>query len=174
MAFVCIRVFGQLNLSDVLVRLADDRAARRRSSKARVAVERAVQTIGRSDNMGSLWSSCAPALRRLGITEAMLHVDGTSLRWERRDSASPAGDIEDQWHGTLHLRHNGDTIGRLELRTRGRQDILLPDTPMLAQQLTRAMSARCAQMAVKDETNSPPEPGHTAVPITVQHEVHQA
>jgi UDP-GlcNAc:undecaprenyl-phosphate GlcNAc-1-phosphate transferase len=166
MAFVCIRVFGRLNLGAVVLRLADDRAARHRASAAKVSVERSVQVMQRTADPAGMWEACVPALEKLGLDYARLHLNDHTYAWTRAGTEALPGDadVTDGWHGVLPLRHNGRMHGRLSVRTYGEENGLLPDTPQLVRRLSRKMTQQMERfLAAPGDAGMPEETARTGL-----------
>lgn len=116
-AFVCVRVFGGIDLAGIVGRGFD--------AGARAALERALQEMQKAGEIEGLWRSCHPALQAIGLNRAELRLTGPSpddthvLVWSKRRDADAAGTAAlegDRWSARLSIRaSNADIQGALEI-----------------------------------------------------------
>jgi UDP-GlcNAc:undecaprenyl-phosphate/decaprenyl-phosphate GlcNAc-1-phosphate transferase len=122
-AFVCVRVLGNVRLEDVVSRLTQAQSRKRTMTNARVSVERAMQQMHSALTAGGLWEACSEAFKDLGLAYATLKLargagtDPQMMSWLSSASHPPAGPGKqaDTWSGSLSIQRNNRDYGVLEI-----------------------------------------------------------
>ena len=122
-AFVCVRVLGNVRLEDVVSRLTQAQNRKKTSTNARVSVERAIQQMRTALTAGGLWEACSEAFKDLGLAHATLKLargpgsEPELMSWLNIDRAPAGGPGKqaDSWSGSLSIRRNDRDYGVLEI-----------------------------------------------------------
>ncbi len=122
-AFVCVRVLGNVRLEDIVSRLTQAQTRKRTAHNARTSLEHAIQGMRAARSAGGLWEACSEAFKDMGFARAALtlpHEFGPEpeiMTWLATNSvpAPDPGKQSDTWSGTLSVRRNGRDYGALEI-----------------------------------------------------------
>ena len=154
-AFVCVRVFGGMRLTDLWMRLKEDLEHRQLSADARVSVEKAVIRMRTCAETRELWEAFSSALQSLGLDYASLRLYGLGgaqpmeLTWlhSNGDEAAGSNTESDTWFAKLKLQNNGHVLGELKVGKAVHVEHLLADTPQLVDRLRREMAAQIERLS---------------------------
>lgn len=122
-AFVCVRVLGNVRLEDLVARLTQAQDRKRTSATARLSVERAIQQMREALSVGGLWESCAEAFKDMGLTRATLKLSHSPasepevMSWFGGGAAASAKSNRktDAWSGSLSIQRSSHMYGVLEI-----------------------------------------------------------
>ena len=122
-AFVCVRVLGNVRLEDVVSRLTQAQTRKRTTTNARISVEHAIHEMRAALTAGGLWEACSAAFKDMNLARATLTLPRESgsepevMTWLGTNSipAPDPGKQSDTWSGTLSVRRNERDYGALEI-----------------------------------------------------------
>jgi len=122
-AFVCVRVLGNVRLEDVVSRLTQAQTRKRTTTNARISVEHAIHEMRAALTAGGLWEACSEAFKDMDLARATLTLprepgsEPEVMTWLGTNSipASGPGKQLDTWSGTLSVRRNERDYGALEI-----------------------------------------------------------
>jgi UDP-GlcNAc:undecaprenyl-phosphate GlcNAc-1-phosphate transferase len=154
-AFVSIRLFGQLRLREVLERFSDDWTRGRHCASARLAVEKAVDRMRAADTVGAVWEAFAEASGGLELDFARLcpngdhGFEGAPMVWESaREQENGGRDVcPDGWFAVLSVHSNGRLFGELQLGRRRENGQMLSVTPELVERLRQELGAHLDRLS---------------------------
>jgi UDP-GlcNAc:undecaprenyl-phosphate/decaprenyl-phosphate GlcNAc-1-phosphate transferase len=154
-AFVCIRIFSGVRMTDVLDKLSLDAEHRQRSSEVRVLMEQAMDLMQHARDMRSLWAACTQALEELELDTAKLVLCGArgseldAWIWQRRLDPPGSAPVEptDEFSARLGLRENGELIGELVVGKAVRPGFFIPETGELLNRLQKELTAHILRVA---------------------------
>jgi len=157
-AFVCIRVFGQLRLNDIWGRLIGQLKEKHRSAEAKVSVQKTIARMKNAKTTEGVWEVFSRGLEDLEFDFAKFHlfkrngVRVRSLTWSNNGNWAGGQDpIEsDFWSARLRVKNNGHLFGELELGKRIKQSPLLAEAPELVDLLRKEMAAQLERMQDAD------------------------
>jgi UDP-GlcNAc:undecaprenyl-phosphate GlcNAc-1-phosphate transferase len=119
LAFVCIRVFSGVRLTDVMAKLSEDKLRQTRSKEVLAVVDKAVRDMRAAEELEKLWSICTEAAAALSFNYAELRLaekDGTARRGRVWKQDGEQNGEADGWAVRLGLRNEGRSLGQLVLR----------------------------------------------------------
>ena len=159
LAFLCIRVFGRMRITDLWGKMKDDMERRQRSAEARNSVEKALIRMRSATNPLEIWQFFTSSLEALGLDYVTFRLNGANdpdtpvLKWtnpkRKTDNSSPAS--PDLWTARLQVRSNGHVFGELELGQSVHNANVLPDTSVLVDRLRREMSILIERLGGREQ-----------------------
>ena len=122
-AFVCVRVLGNVRLEDVVTRLTQTKERKKTSNAARVSVERAIQNMRTAYTTGGLWDACSEAFKDFGLDYATLKLGGglgskpEQMSWLNANHPLSARSdaTTDAWSGSLQIERDHRQYGALKI-----------------------------------------------------------
>lgn len=160
LAFVCIRVFGQVKLTDLAAKFTRERRSRQRESAALASLERVAQMMHTAEDIDDLWGLCSEALEHLSLDRAELRLHrgrpAAEIRVWTRLVLDVAGKGEsDSWSGHLNLAVGGKPWGQLDVFKCVSHEPLHPSTPHLLDRLRDELTLHLARLADQPEPVAP-------------------
>lgn len=155
MAFVCARIFSGVRLSDVVEKLARDRAMNEQSAMAKIAVEKALYEMGEANSVDGVWGAVSRALRGLGMDYGKLslysgeeaHVESWSWEAEGYSQDEKARQHADGWWGRLGVRRDGEVLGELTVGKSAGTSQPIPEAAALLDRLRTEISRQLERVS---------------------------
>jgi hypothetical protein len=155
MAYVSVRVFGQVGMRDVLTKLSRDSTAKRHSAAARVTMGRVVSCMQDARDMDALWALCTEVFETLGLGRAELRLDVLPdskeglWTWKAspdedggQQTADDAAKGPDRWIGRLGLCDDDGLLGELVVENGASYGSMIPEAMELLDRLRAELAVQ--------------------------------
>jgi hypothetical protein len=157
-AFVCVRVFGGVRITDLWGRMKDEMERRQRSADAKISVEKTLIQMRTASKPLEVWEALSASLESLGLDYAKLRLFGISgsqpllLSWPDSGREAIKWPIQDSdfWFARFTVQSNGHLLGELEVGKAVQKTSPLPDMPELVDRLRRELAAQVERLSSRE------------------------
>ena len=123
LAYVCSRLAGMIDIKQIKTRYKEDRKDKKKSSKAAVQIEKAIQLCEKAKTIEEMWKLVEPALEALEMDHAILELEhndkSEKLLWKSKeyDEHHKVAEkkVVDEWSLFLKLFSGNEVFGKLEV-----------------------------------------------------------